>query len=167
MPLPIVAAALGLGAAGAVGGFALNSAQANDRNEALAASAASRTQANEIQIRQLRSQTQQQKFELRRAAAQIEGRLEVAAAANGTGIGGTYQSLLLQNDIDLRRNLRIADQNLSRQQNFAQTGLSNDLAQLDAQTQSPVLAGLSGALNGLTTGLSLATSGGQLGVFKV
>lgn len=155
-------------AALAIGGTAMGAATsavgASARNRAIAASMQSQRSAMATQQRQVQQSAAVERAKQIQQAQQIAGRLRVAAGESGVGMGGSMAALLRQTDLDAGMNLAILDQNLANQLAAIRTSGMAHMQQTASQAQNPLLAGIGGGLQGLSTGLSVASLGQQLDV---
>jgi hypothetical protein len=94
-----------------------------------------------------------------RQAAQAMGRIRASAAESGVSLAsGSVMSLENQAIADQTLNQQIIDQNFQNQVARVRSGAEANLATLSSQHQSPILAGISGALGGAQTGLAIGQS---------
>jgi|GEM_PF-3703287 len=130
---------------------------ANEQNKAIQDAQNANAQAAAVRNQQLVNQSALEKAKQQRQAAQIEARIRVAAGQAGTSSSsGTFAALLQQADTDSALNLDILDTNLQTQLAASNAGQQADATRLQSSAQNPLLAGISGALSGTSTGLSLA-----------
>jgi hypothetical protein len=157
---PATATTLAIGTAAA--GTATSAVQAAQRNQAIEASRKSQKRAARIQSEQVENQAEQRREQLADKTAQIQGRIRVAKAESGVGMGGTTAALQRETALQRGENLATIDENLRRQQQAIQSGAAANLAQLGAEQQSPALSGFQGGLGGLQTGLAIGGGLNQL-----
>lgn len=162
---PEVAAALSIiGTAASTGvSYYASTEAARNQNDAIKKSMESRQQAAELRQDQLAEQAAIERQKQHDRSQQILGRVRVAAAEAGVGMGGTYSALAAQAEIDRGRNEQIINRNFLNNVALIQSGQQADHLALSAQMQNPVLAGLTGGLTGLQTGLSISQGIGSLG----
>jgi|AACY02.16.fsa_nt_gi hypothetical protein len=153
MAFGAIAAAVSIGATIASTAGAIASASA--RNAAIRRSMQAQARAAQTQRRQLSEQAGIEIQKEERRAQQIQGRLRVASGEAGVGIGGSYSLLQQQAAFDQGRNVDIVNQNLQNQADLVSTGAQANLASMSSNYQSPILSGFTGALSGLSTGLSI------------
>jgi hypothetical protein len=161
--LIIAAAIAALSAGTSVGSAAYQNAQANARAKQ-AMEAARKQQAAQMVASQ--QQTLAEKNKRLNEAQLIRSRLRVAAGESGLGFGGTYEALVNQADYDAAANVGILQQNLARNILALSLGGEAQMASLVPVQTSPLLSGISGGLQGLSTGLAIAglsTKGGGSG----
>lgn len=137
-------------------GAATSAVGAAQQNKAIARSQRSTVNAATVQQNQLAQSAANEKRKRLSEVRAIEGRLRVVAADAGVGIGGSYEALLRQNDIDTATNIRIIEQNYTNGVARIQSGASADLDRLAASTRNPILDTFTGALQGLQSGLAIA-----------
>lgn len=154
------AAAVPLTLATGVGGAALGGVSAIAGNSAVRESMESSRDATAQHLMQLRRQAQQQRAERGREAARVEGRIRVAAAEAGAGFGGSFLALTRQNDLDAARDRTTINANLGANIARVESGFAAHQRQLASQGQNPLLAMLGGALQGVSTGLSIVNAAG-------
>jgi hypothetical protein len=146
----------------AIGASTYLSAQAAKRQNEAIENAMSSQQGSTIAAQgQIAERAGLERLKASRQAAQIEGKLRVAAAEAGTGIGGSFARLSLQNTFDEGLNQKIIQQNYENQIAGVRSGLAANLDQLESQTVSPILAAFAGGVSGLSTGLSIGNAFNQ------
>jgi hypothetical protein len=102
-----------------------------------------------MQQQQAAQQADVEAEKVKQQAHQIESRIRVAAGESGIGLGGTYQALTRQANMDESYNLGLIEQNrINAQMNIA--------SQFQEQPRSnPLLAGIMGGIQGANMGLNL------------
>lgn len=115
-----------------------------------------------VQRKQLRDQAAIEAEKRAREADDVRGRLAILRAASGTGVGGQFEALSRQADVDEAMNLAILDQNAANATDLVNSRLGVDFAQIGAGVQNPLLATVLSGLGGLQTGLSIAGSANAL-----
>ena len=146
-----VETAIILGVAGAGMGAFASATQASDFNKAERQRVQAAQQVQRVQTKQVQRQAAVEQTKSMNRAHLIRSRIRVAAGESGIGLGGTYEALVRQTDIDQAFNEDIIQQNL-----FAKLGMIRQ--PLIQREVSPLMAGLSGGLGGLGSGLSIGTS---------
>lgn len=136
-------------------GTATSAQAARRRNDAIERSMASQSRSAAVRQRQVAEQAAVERQKEIDAAHRIRGRLRVAAGEAGVGLGGSYAALMRQADTDAATNVDIINRNENAQQTQLRSGLEANLSTLSSRTQNPLIAGLSGGLSGLQTGLSI------------
>jgi len=110
-----------------------------------------------------------------RRASEVRGRIRVAQASGGLSTGsGSGERVLTQADIDEAQNLSIINENTANKMTMMNinyknlntenmAGYEQNINAALAQGQNEMLAGLSGGMSGLSTGLSMtrAQKGGS------
>lgn len=157
MAFGAVPAALAIG--GTLFGGATSAMQARSQNRAISRAASSQQNAARTQAQQLSNQSSVEKLRRQREAAQIRGRLRVAAGEAGVGLGGTTAALMRQADSDEQLNVNMIDQNTRNQLARINTGLAANVTSLSSQIRSPILDAFAGGVGGFQTGLSLGQAG--------
>ncbi len=151
-PVTLGVLAVGLAAAGA--GTSVMAARS--QNKAIEQQMDAQAKAAGIQQQQLTQQAAVEQTQREREADAIRGRIRVANAESGFGTGGgTFGALMQQADFDEAFNLQILDNNLSNNLAAVKTGADANLASLESKTQNVLLQGITGAIGGASTGLSL------------
>lgn len=118
----------------------------NRANDAAAEEIAQQGRIAGVQTRQTREQ-----------AARIRGAIRVSTADRGVGFGGSAAALERDAAIKAGRNTDIINLNRYGSERSTLAALRNTQAQLSSQAQELWLAGLTGALGGAQTGLSIGT----------
>lgn len=131
---------------------------AKRQNEAIKKAGASTQQAATIQSEQVVNAARLERRKLALAAAQVEGRIRALAFTSGQGTSGSFGTLIRQNTITDIENEEIININLQSQIAAIRTGAQAQVDQLGAGLTSPSLAGITGGLGGLSTGLSIVTA---------
>lgn len=111
-------------------------------------------EAANAQRRQLATRALADTNERVREAQAVEGRIRVASAEAGSGLGGSFLALTRQSDIDANRDRIAISTNLGNSAAAIESGYDATTSRL-SQTANPLLAAFSGALQGATTGLSI------------
>ena len=152
---PAATHSLATAAASAAATTALSVAQA--RQQSAAARKSQEAAAEQLQARRkdLARRAQIQKKAVRRQGAQLRGRARVAFA----GESGTESQLIRQIDADTGLNISILDANRLSQAAESLSIFNAQVSQLESRKISPVIAGFTGALEGISTGLSIANAG--------
>lgn len=158
--LGVVAPLVGLAIAGAMAAAqtGLSIYQARQQNKAVKKSQESSNAAAADEKRQAARQLTIEQIKLARESRRVSGRIRVAATQAGSTDSGSFAALDRQNlnDAALNTNILIG--------NYGNTAAGIDShnaavqAQLDAQRQNPLVAGLGGAMRGFQTGLSIASA---------
>jgi len=119
---------------------------------------AAQTRAARIQERQIKAQSALEKQKTARMGHQIRSTLRVAAGEpGGVGLGGTYEALMRQADLDQAINMEIISRNA---QMAAESAYSRIQPTPPVQAgQNETLAAILGGLGGMQSGLSLGASG--------
>jgi hypothetical protein len=128
---------------------------ASQQNQAIAASMKAQQEATRAQQQQLADQVGMEKEKVRRQTGQIIGRMRVAGGESGLGFGGSMQALQQQANMDMGMNLQAMDQNYWNQIGAVQSGHRANMAQMQGQVQNPLIAGFTGGLTGMSTGLQI------------
>lgn len=150
----------------AIFGAFTNAAAARQQNQAVQSSLQSQREALRIKQQQQSSQAGIEKQKRINEAAQIQGRLRVAAGEAGVGLGGSAAALARQAEFDKAVNLSIIDANFQRRIAFGQAQFRSTAAQTVSQTQNPLIAGFSGAVSGLETGLRIGRTAQDIGLLQ-
>ena len=90
-----------------------------------------------------------------RAAQDLRGRLKVAAANAGIGLGGSTAALLRQVDVDEALNRELVAANEANVISATRAGARARVSQLGAGIRNPLLEGLAGGIGGFDAGLQL------------
>lgn len=155
-PLVFAAVAGGLGTG-------LSAVQASQRNASINKQANNQQDAARLQAQQLAERRAQQIDSNRREAAALRGRLLASAASRGaSGLGTSTDALNTSIFGSLDRANRTTETNYSNALQQVRLGTQSSIDQLFANYQSPVLAGLSGGLQGSLTGLQVYQGYNQL-----
>jgi hypothetical protein len=147
--MPFIAIALAVASAG------LGVYGAQQQNQAVRRSMQARNRQAEVQNKQIAQQAAVEKMKARNEAARIRGRIRVAGAESGAGLGGTFAQLLTQADYEDLLNESIINTNRDNAFGASLAGLQVDMSSLSAQGQSPLIAAFQGGLSGLSTGLAI------------
>jgi hypothetical protein len=153
----------------AVLGLALGAYQASEsasaaraQNKAIERSMESEQRVAAIKTEQVANQAEIEKRKITNRAAQIRGRIRVAAADSGFGLGGSTAALARQSAFDESINSSIVDRNVLSQNELIASGLQAHLESLASNSQNEMLAAFMGGLSGLDTGLSLGQGIGSI-----
>jgi len=157
---PVSALVIGGGMAAAQGGLSI--AQASARNSALSRSAASANANARTELEQQNRVAGIQTTRARQNAARVRGLITVAAASRGVGAGGSVAALERNVDQDTALNQYAIDTNHYGAGQRVLAQLANVNQNLANEGQNPLLSGVTGALQGFSTGLSIA--GGIKGI---
>ncbi len=95
-------------------------------------------------------------------AQMISGRLRVAAAEAGVGLGGSYAALQRQSDYDAAINVDIIKRNALAETRRVRSGYEENIAQLESQIQNPILNGFMAGMQIASTALSITDSVGSI-----
>lgn len=126
------------------------------QNKAIRQQMRQQAAATKIQSRQLNAAAELERERLARQAASIRGRLRVSAAEAGVALEGSTAALILQTDIEEKKNAAVLSANLINQLDLVRTGGQANLATLSSQISNPAISGISGGIGGFRTGLNLA-----------
>ncbi len=143
--LAIIGLAVGA-ASGAAGSFM----QASQANKSARAQADAQRRAIRLQQKQVQQQAAQEREKIVQRAQLIESRIRVAAGESGIGLGGTYEALQRQSDIDAYKNADIVTRNAVMAMERASSEYN------PPQTQNPLLAMIFGGMSGAASGLRIA-----------
>ena len=144
-------------------GGALSMGQASQRNDSIRKQANNQQDAARLQAQQLAERRQQQLEQNRREAAALRGRLLASAADRGaSGMGTSTDALNTSILGSLDRANRTTETNYNNALQQVRLGTQSTIDQLFANYQSPVLAGLTGTLQGGLTGLQVYNGYTQL-----
>jgi len=135
----------------------LSVAQARAQNKAIRRSIESQKKAAEFEKNQLKERAALEADKMRRKEEQIRGRIAVSVAERGVGFGGSFNTLNMQAGLDRLTNNKITETNLNNQIIRVQSGLQANIDKLSSDIQNPLLAGFTGAMSGLQSGLSLGS----------
>jgi hypothetical protein len=148
---------------GALLGGILAAGEAESRNRSIRKQADNTQDAARLQAQQLAERRSQQLDQNRREAAALRGRLLASAADRGaSGVGTSTDALGFSIDGSFARANRSTETNYSNALQQVRLGTQSSIDQLFANYQSPVLAGLKGALGGASTGLQIGQGYNQL-----
>jgi len=153
-PVTIGIIGLSLSAATAGVGVYASATQAQQANKFGRKQQQAQTHAAQVQERQIEAQAALEKEKTEREAHHIRSTLRVAAGESGLGLGGTYEALMRQADLDQALNTEIIERN-------AAMAIQSAYSQVQPRppTQNALLAGIMGGLGGAQTGLSLGAAG--------
>ena len=154
---------MGAGATTAIIGLTLASAavsakQAQEQNKAISRSAGSAERGQRIQSEQIRKAAVLERRKIESQAARVRGLIRVSGAARGTGIAGSLESQLLQADFDEQLSIDAINANQASGLEFARSRLEAIGISLSGREMNSILAGFSGGLQGLQTGLSIVSA---------
>ncbi len=151
----IILGTLALGGAG-LGAFS-SAQQAKSANQRAEQLHASQRRAARIQANQIAAQSSLEKQKTARQAHSIRSTIRTAAGEQ-LGLGGTYEALLRQADLDQLTNEEIIQQNalLATQNVFSRVPPA-------PQEQNTTLAMILGGLGGFQSGLNIGSSAGLIG----
>lgn len=141
-----------------IAGAAVSAKQAQDQNRALSRSAGSAERGQRIQSKQIREAAVLEQRKIESQAARVRGLIRVSGAARGVGISGSVESQLLQADFDERLGIDAINANQASALEFARSRLEAIGIDLSGREMNSILAGFSGGLQGLSTGLSIANT---------
>lgn len=161
---PGTALVLGGGLAAAQGG--LSYGQARAQNTAIRRSMSVTQHSSQVEGEQIDAAARVEQQKRQNEAGQILGHIRVATAANGTGVGGTYNALQQQAAYDEATNTWIAEQNRRNEQARLVSQTTAALTELSNRHVNTALATLTGGLSGASTGLNLYASGKTAEVWK-
>ena len=147
----------GLAAGGAALGAGLSIAQASARNSALDRSSASVRNAARVGYAQTYQQEAIARLKNIRESRRAQGLLRVIAAER-TGDSGAYRALSMQAAFDSEVDDWIIQTNTQHQIAAIRSRAEAALTELAGQAVNPILAGLTGALGGAQSGLSIASA---------
>lgn len=140
----------------------LSVAGANAQNDAIMASARSVVAAAGVESEQISQAAALDRQKHLNASQLAIGRARVLGTARGVGQGGSVEAIQRQIDYDAAVNNRIIDINRGNQIRRVRSEARAHLARLAGQTVAPAVVGLTGALEGIGTGLSIAGSAKEL-----
>lgn len=149
-----VVVALALTAAGA----AVSAKQAQEQNKAISRSAGSAERGQRIQSEQIRKSAVLERRKIESQAARVRGLIRVSGAARGVGISGSVESQLLQADLAERLGIDAINANRASALELARSRLEAIRIDLSGREMNSVLAGFTGGLQGLQTGLSIVSA---------
>ena len=135
---------------------------ARQQNKSIGAGMEAQARAAEINQRQLALQAGQQQQERIDEANQLAARIRVARGEAGVGLGGSTAAAVRQVDFDAARDLDTIDMNLLMGVSRVRTGTEAQMAQLESQTQNPLISAFLGGLQGASYGLQLGEGIHQL-----
>jgi hypothetical protein len=145
--------AMVLGAAGAVGQGALGVAQSRAQNRAIESQQALAARQLQATKQNLAQRAQIQKRALAKRAQQIRASVRV-----GVGAGGSQMDLLRQVDFDQGLNVRLIDENRNVAGDEATSIFNAQVLRSESGRTTPLISGVTGAIGGATTGLSIANT---------
>lgn len=144
---------LAIGLGGLQGGMGLYGAsQANKgaRRSARAAGAAAQVEAD-----QTSRAAALERYKRRREAEMVRGRIRTLSSTAGTGVGGSVAATLRQADLDAATESAVIAENERAGLDRISSELTATEIALGNQTRSVLLSGLTMAMSGISTGLSL------------
>lgn len=158
--LAVIAPAVGLAiaAAAAAAGTGLSIYQAQQQNKAVKRSQESANAAAAAEKKQAARQLSIEQIKLAREARRVSGRIRVAATQAGSSDTGSFAALDRQNLSDAALNTNILIGNYSNTVAGIDSHNAAVQTQLSAQRQNALVRGIGGALQGLQTGLSVASA---------
>lgn len=148
--------ALALG--GAVLGGGLSIVSAREQNRSIRRSMASANESLATSQIQLSEQAKQAREERRRQLLADQGRSVVLAAERGVSLSGSVEANALTADLAAERDRTSINTNLRNRVSRERSETQSVLTRLASGSQSPILSGAIGALQGFQTGLSLDTA---------
>lgn len=151
MPFPFLA----LAALGAAANGGLSILGANARNAQIEQSMRSNNAAAAMEIQQQHRIAALQRERSRRAANRTFGLITVSAAERGVGMGGSVAAIERTAAVDEALNQNAMDIEAFGAGQRTLASLRNTQTSLASQGQSLALAGLTGAIQGAQTGLSI------------
>lgn len=136
--------------------------QSRHGNQAVRNSLESARRAAGVQIAQLRSSAKEAKARNVRNQQIMLGQIRVAAAESGTGFGGSWADIERQALHDAQYNSEIIDINAQSAIDNVLSGFEASRVSLESQITNPIIAGFTGGLQGLMTGLAITSQLGDL-----
>jgi hypothetical protein len=149
---------LAIPAALAVVGAAESVSAASAQNRAAHRSAVTANAAAVAKTQQIEDAAALERTKTQNQFEQIRGRLRVAGAAAGVGLGGSFDALDEQAAVDENLNKQVINTNTTNQVASVRSGLDADLTSLASHTMSTILAGFTGGVTGAETGLRVSTA---------
>lgn len=141
----------------------LSATAAAQQNQAIKKSMAATRQATRIQGRQVDQAAMLERKKATIASEKARGRIRVAAAASGMSVpDSTYESILIQNEVDNAINQNVIEQNRRNQMARVMSSGEANLAQLASQMQSVFMSTFQGGLSGLAAGMAISPAGGSV-----
>lgn len=144
-----------ISAVAAAGGAAASASAAQAQNRAIARSRRSANTAASIQAGQVIAAGKLEAQKNQQREQQVIGRIRVSSAGAGVGIGGSWQALEDQAQYESALNLNVIKENAKAKSAAISSGLEATIAQLEAGTANPILAGFAGGMQGLQAGLAI------------
>jgi hypothetical protein len=130
-------------------------AGAASQNRAIKKSQTQAQQAAAVRSRQLSQQAAVEMMKREQESQRVKAAIRAAAAGAGAGFeGSSFAQLSTQAEIDRTVNQQIADTDLGFTLNRVSSDLSANLSSLESQRQNMLVAGLTGAAQGVQTGLN-------------
>ena len=142
----------------AIAGAGISAKQAQEQNKAISRSAGSAERGQRIQSEQIRKAAVLERRKIESQAARVRGLIRVSGAARGVGIAGSVESQLLQADFDERLGIDAINANQAAGLELARSRLEAIGISLSGREMNSILAGFSGGLQGLQTGLSIVSA---------
>lgn len=153
-----------LAVGGALAGAGANAAAASSRNKAIERSAKSQYAATDAENKQLQAQSVQTKLERSRESQRLRALALVQAASRGVSTdSGSVQLWQQQALIDEASNRSTIDTNLKNSTDRNTSIYNANRDQLKAGAQNVALSAFTGALSGLSTGLSISKGVSEIG----
>lgn len=145
-----------ISAVAAAGGAAATASAAQQQNRAIAKSRRSANTAASIQAGQVIAAGELEAKKNLQREQKLIGAIRVGSAGAGVGIGGSWQSIVDQAEYESALNMNVIKQNTRAQAAAVSSGLDATLAQLEAGQANPILAGFTGGMQGLNSGLAIS-----------
>ena len=149
---------MGLVAPAVIGGgigLATSAFGANQQRKAIKQQMRDNNRAVEIELGQAKVAADRENEVIRRNAARVAGLISVSAAERGVGSSGSTAALQLSGDADAAFNRRGVAQGLYNRQESSLQSLRTGNRAVASRAPSLFMAGISGALQGATTGLQI------------
>lgn len=144
---------LAIGLGGLQGGMGLYGASQANKGARRAARAAG--DAGQVEADQTSRAAALERYKRRREAEMVRGRIRTLSSTAGTGVGGSITATLRQADLDAATESAVIAENERAGLDRISSELTATEIALGNQTRSVFLSGLTGALSGISTGLSL------------
>lgn len=145
-----------ISAVAAAGGAAATATAAQQQNRAIAKSRRSANTAASIQAGQVIAAGELEAKKNLQREQKLIGAIRVGSAGAGVGIGGSWQAIVDQAEYESALNMNVIKQNTRAQTAAISSGLDATLAQLEAGQANPILAGFTGGMQGLNSGLAIS-----------
>ncbi len=146
-----------MGMFGAAAGAAMSVARASEQNAAINEAQQDVRRAHRARAQQTADQAGLARQQQAEQGREVRGRLRAAAGAAGITGSGSLSALATEATLVAGGNRAVINRNLANQQLMLQSQAQSQLKQLESQEQSQFLAGASGAVGGLQTGLNIST----------